>query len=1130
MIVGAVACKMLGISESIAEPTVYHLLQVDPRTVTIQSVSEALRQRKLLLRRGIPGPQFIPVVSMIEKQLDEAAAILIDPQRRREYDQSLLVKAQPPAQQAKTISHRELVLECRRIVKSMLNTDGTLEDARRGQLAQQLRELDLNDTQLQSILDGIPRPAAILTEPTWEGMQFFTAAVDMEIERGGMLGEANERKLLTMAGKLAISTEIAQRHIDEQLHAKGARRGTAAAPGSGQDLFVQQVRAMHPDGNISPESRNRLLALGASQGLSPGVAAAAINECLSPPAWATQAPAVTPVHVAAPAEASTSVDPMPPSSTSPGPAPLPMPPAPAATISPESMRRIYIGAGMGVVAILIAVLLYFVVAGDNGKKKPGPTKPDQGTLNLPDLKLPEPTTVPKTQPTTPKRDLADWLLDKADAPDQVRKIAAAADGTELLEALAKAAGRIKAPPTPQTSSARKLFAGLCRAPPPKAAVQNATIAALLESFRRATRDSAQCRGAQAQADLLASVLFLKQPGPPIADRLSADRFLQQCESAWQESLKQSPDDALNDTRRLTAAVADGGDLGLYAARSDNKQFSSVTRVLADVAADPKRRGARAAINQLITAATGQGRFPNTAKKPAQLALCDVLRRTSDVGVADTARAALASARSLDASDPVRTAVLATADQRRALAKRIEDLIQGGTAATRPVAPPPHVATVPFDAALTEFAKRLRKSYSTTGATQELLADVATTALACADLSDRATLRTGHLTTQRDSVTRAGPSRIAELTAGITLDLTGAAAPIAGPAASSAGPAKEAVLKQLAKDICKPNSGIRSLAIEKLRGMDTPEAADILLKRLLYLSSRTAGDADIVICRILRALGDMSDPGIPMRLVTILERCRSKRATVKLVEVLAAGTGATSRTSPYRGTRASGRLPYNYTTTQRKACVRWWKSQAGMLRWGGGAAASTTPKPAAKAPPAWKPDETSLKLLVACGRFEQLAAKQLKTFKWNAPPTPAPPPPPGTIGATPPDVALSKITPDLLDALENQITHLTRLAREHKRHKSYAIEADMVSKVAKGRTSACQTDLQKAAVYLGAVGEIIEILVREADEGGSHAAARKAIVEHRKTEVAKITNVIQEMRAHSFHNLAMWELLVQISGP
>ena len=125
-------------------------------------------------------------------------------------------------------------------------------------------------------------------------------------------------------------------------------------------------------------------------------------------------------------------------------------------------------------------------------------------------------------------------------------------------------------------------------------------------------------------------------------------------------------------------------------------------------------------------------------------------------MADTARAALASAVNLAGSHPLRTAALTTADQRQAVAKKMEHLIRFGPGPTRPGPRPPQVDTVSFDSALTGLAKRLRSSYSTTGSTQELLADVAATVLACSDLSDRMTLRAGHLSTQLRRVTRAAP--------------------------------------------------------------------------------------------------------------------------------------------------------------------------------------------------------------------------------------------------------------------------------------------------------------------------------------------------------------------------------------
>ena len=56
MIYGPAFYKLLGIPESVAEPTAYHLLALDPRMITENMVDEALAARKASLRRIWDGP------------------------------------------------------------------------------------------------------------------------------------------------------------------------------------------------------------------------------------------------------------------------------------------------------------------------------------------------------------------------------------------------------------------------------------------------------------------------------------------------------------------------------------------------------------------------------------------------------------------------------------------------------------------------------------------------------------------------------------------------------------------------------------------------------------------------------------------------------------------------------------------------------------------------------------------------------------------------------------------------------------------------------------------------------------------------------------------------------------------
>ena len=130
--------RLLGIPEQVAEPTVYQLLGfTDPRAITRESIQEALNERKKLLRQNIPGPQFIPIVSAFEQELDRAAAIILDPHKRKAYHQRLFGEIRARKKLRKTRAARQaLVQAAREVIRTALAGDGTLEAGQRPALAE----------------------------------------------------------------------------------------------------------------------------------------------------------------------------------------------------------------------------------------------------------------------------------------------------------------------------------------------------------------------------------------------------------------------------------------------------------------------------------------------------------------------------------------------------------------------------------------------------------------------------------------------------------------------------------------------------------------------------------------------------------------------------------------------------------------------------------------------------------------------------------------------------------------------------------------------------------------------------------------------------------------------------------
>ena len=231
--------RLLGIPEEVSEPTVYQLLGfTDPRQITRGSVRHMLTERKKLLRQSIPGPQFIPMVSVFEKELDRAAAIILDPEKRRAYHQRVLAERHARRKVvAVQAASRRVVVRAREVIRAALNEDGMIEAEKRSDLADELRGLSVPEDDVAEVLAKIPTPAPGAAEPSAEGVQFFANAVDLAIDEG-VLTPGDDARLADLAAKLGIPEAEAARRIEEQLQARGARRGEYQAVAEPQSVGV----------------------------------------------------------------------------------------------------------------------------------------------------------------------------------------------------------------------------------------------------------------------------------------------------------------------------------------------------------------------------------------------------------------------------------------------------------------------------------------------------------------------------------------------------------------------------------------------------------------------------------------------------------------------------------------------------------------------------------------------------------------------------------------------------------------------------------------------------------------------------------------------------------------------------
>ena len=209
--------RLLRLPEDIAAPTYYHLLGLTPNSCTAPAVRQALQERKKRLRQNIPGPHFIPLVLRFEsEQLEPAAEVLADPEKRADYNKFLKTQArQGNADWVK--AERALVIEkARKIVLEHINRDGALEEEKRPLLAKKLIRLGFSQADLRILFEGIPTPSTQTEPSTEQEREFFINAVELAITGNG-LSDDDLSRLINLAEHLGMTEQNARDLIKIQL-------------------------------------------------------------------------------------------------------------------------------------------------------------------------------------------------------------------------------------------------------------------------------------------------------------------------------------------------------------------------------------------------------------------------------------------------------------------------------------------------------------------------------------------------------------------------------------------------------------------------------------------------------------------------------------------------------------------------------------------------------------------------------------------------------------------------------------------------------------------------------------------------------------------------------------------------
>ncbi|MBE3070442.1 MAG: hypothetical protein IMZ66_09440, partial [Planctomycetes bacterium] len=219
--------RVLGVPDTAAEPTPYLLLGVSPERCTPETVRERLAECTKRVRQNIPGPQFIPIVALWEKELAQAAAVLADARKRAAWDARAAEQARKAADGSLARRGDQVATIVRQAVDAAVGRDGTLDAARRRALKRQLRTLHVPRRQIKSSLAEIPKPMADRQGPASGARRFLERAVDMSLGQG-LLTAKDEQALLNLAAKIQLPPGAAASLIEARVKARGARRAGGA--------------------------------------------------------------------------------------------------------------------------------------------------------------------------------------------------------------------------------------------------------------------------------------------------------------------------------------------------------------------------------------------------------------------------------------------------------------------------------------------------------------------------------------------------------------------------------------------------------------------------------------------------------------------------------------------------------------------------------------------------------------------------------------------------------------------------------------------------------------------------------------------------------------------------------------
>jgi len=262
--------RILGIPEGVSTPDPYQLLGLDADAFDPTFVAAALQKQKQRLRQNLPNPQLIPLVAVVERDLDAAAALLSDDAQREAHHQKHPHQAGGDNREAKAQRWLALMAEQQPPAPAPPEPEPEPE----------------------------PEPATAAHDLAPQAIvSFFESAVDLALGNGTLTPD-EESQLAALALRMGIPADAADTIIEQHLAERiAARRAEVDQRQRNKTSFAEQVRIICATGQADAPQRERLLAIGMSRGLTAAQCDEIITTCLGPAAAPAPEPPARTWHI-----------------------------------------------------------------------------------------------------------------------------------------------------------------------------------------------------------------------------------------------------------------------------------------------------------------------------------------------------------------------------------------------------------------------------------------------------------------------------------------------------------------------------------------------------------------------------------------------------------------------------------------------------------------------------------------------------------------------------------------------------------------------------------------------------------------------------------------------------------------